>query len=324
MDIPTCISLFSGAGGGEYASLLLGWRTVCYVEADRGAQKLLKARIADGTFPDAPIWDDARTFDGKPWGGRVDIVTAGFPCQPFSKAGRMRAEGDVRNMWPDTMRIIRQVRPTVVLLENVPNLLGKHGYFASTIAPALAKAGYDAEWTTLGARDVGAPHLRRRWWCIAWRADSGLDGLRGVSPLHRKDEGLEVESGDKPYGLGMDVPYAHGSEVRKFWERLRSEYNKPRPTEPRGDGQARQLADPVRSRLEGLGVPVGVQQEHPELGCSSGPWATEPRVGRVAHGVADRRNRLRCLGNGQVPLVAVAAFLNLVNRAIEVRSEPHA
>ncbi len=109
---PRELSLFSGAGGGVLATKwLLGFKAVCYIEREPYCVEILKARIRDGLLDDAPIWDEASTFDGRPWRGCVDIVTAGFPCQPFSVAGKRQAELDERNGWPDAIRIIREVQP---------------------------------------------------------------------------------------------------------------------------------------------------------------------------------------------------------------------
>ena len=168
---PRVLSLFTGVGGGELAAQhILGWRTVCYVEWDDYCQRVLQARIADGVLHDAPIWDDVRSFDGRPWRGCVDIVTAGFPCPAFSVAGKQRAGDDPRNMWPDTARIIREVRPRRVLLENVPGLLGSHGYFGQVLGD-LAACGYDARWDCVSASTVGANHQRDRLWIIGTLAD---------------------------------------------------------------------------------------------------------------------------------------------------------
>jgi len=163
------LALFAGVGGGLLASKwLLGWRTVCYVEWEAYAVEVLKARIRDGWLDDAPIWDDAFTFDGRPWRGCVDIVTAGFPCQPFSIAGKGRSEADPRNGWPAVIRILREVRPRFALLENVPNLLAKP--YARVIFGELAEAGYDAEWDCITAEEVGANHRRERLWILATNA----------------------------------------------------------------------------------------------------------------------------------------------------------
>ena len=169
------LALFAGAGGGLLATThLLKWNTVCYVEWDDYCIDVLKARIKDGYLHDAPIWDDVQTFDGHPWAGCVDIITAGFPCQPFSTAGKRNGSNDERNMWPATIRIIREVRPAWVLLENVPGLLSAmddtaalpHSY-AGTVLGDLAESGYDARWRVLSAAEVGAPHLRDRVFVVA-------------------------------------------------------------------------------------------------------------------------------------------------------------
>jgi DNA (cytosine-5)-methyltransferase 1 len=184
------LSLFSGAGGGLLASLLLGWRTVCYVEHDAYCQRIIQARIRDGLLHDAPIWDDVRTFDGRPWFGSVDIVTAGFPCQPFSSAGDRLAEGDERNMWPDTIRIIKEVRPQWCLLENVSGLLSLP--YIRRVFIDLAQSGYDTRWDCLPASIFGAPHQRYRLWIVAHAHGYGLDNSQTWPAL--TDQKIQLEA----------------------------------------------------------------------------------------------------------------------------------
>jgi DNA (cytosine-5)-methyltransferase 1 len=162
------LSLFSGAGGGLLGTKLLRWRCIGYVEWDDYCQQVLAARIKDGFLDEAPIFGDIRTFNDQYAGkyrGVVDVVTAGFPCQPFSVAGKRQADADERNMWPATIECIRLVRPRFALLENVSGLLA-HDYFG-TILGDLAKSGYDCRWRILSAAEVGAPHLRDRVWLVA-------------------------------------------------------------------------------------------------------------------------------------------------------------
>lgn len=165
------LSLFSGIGGGLLGTLLLGWHPVGYVEWDDYCQRVLRQRIDDGIFPNAPIFGDIQSFnrDGyaAAYQGLVDVVTGGFPCQPFSAAGKRTGKDDARNMWPATIETIRLVRPRYALLENVPGLLSS-GYFG-TILGDLAESGYDARWRILSAAEVGAPHLRDRVWIAANR-----------------------------------------------------------------------------------------------------------------------------------------------------------
>lgn len=171
------LALFAGAGGGLLASKwLLGWRTICYVEIEPYAVACLVARIKDGLLEDAPIWDDARTFDGARWRGLVDIITAGFPCQPFSVAGKRKGAEDERNLWPDTIRIICEVRPRYVLLENVPGLLADK--YVRRIFGDLAQSGYDCRWRCLSAAEVGAPHLRDRIWIMAYNNNARLSEFK--------------------------------------------------------------------------------------------------------------------------------------------------
>ncbi len=143
------ISLFSGPGGGDLAAQhFKGWTCAGYVENNDYARRVLAARIADGHLDDAPIHGDVREFvsDGTAatYSGRVDLVCAGFPCQPFSAAGKARAVDDPRNMWPATADVLRLVRPRLAFMENVAGLLaGSHGYFG-TILGDLADLGFDA------------------------------------------------------------------------------------------------------------------------------------------------------------------------------------
>ena len=173
---PRELSLFTGAGGGVLASRLLGWRTVGYVEWDAFCQELLIERIRRGWLEDAPVFGDIDAFDGRPWRGLVDVVSAGFPCQPFSVAGRQQGSADHRNKWPETHRVIREVRPAFAFLENVAGLLANE-YFGRVLGD-LAELGYDAEWCTYSAQDVGAPHRRKRLWILA--ADAASSTLRNI------------------------------------------------------------------------------------------------------------------------------------------------
>lgn len=166
------LALFAGAGGGLLGSHLLGWRTVCAVEKEPYCREVLLRRQRDGVLPLFPIWDDIRTFDGRSWRGLVDIVTAGFPCQPFTVVGKRLADKDDRNLWPETLRVLREVRPRYAFLENVPGLLGSHGYFGRVLGD-LAETGFDAQWGCLSAAAIGAPHQRERIWIVANSARSG-------------------------------------------------------------------------------------------------------------------------------------------------------
>lgn len=241
------LALFAGAGGGILGGHLLGWRIVCAVEREPYAAAVLASRQNDGLLPPFPIWDDVCTFDGKPWRGRVDVVSGGFPCQDISAAGKGAGiTGERSGLWKQMARIVGEVRPRYVFVENSPLLL-KRGL--AVVLGDLAEMGYDAEWCVVGAADAGAPHKRDRVWITA--SDSG----------------------------------AYMADARgKHVERLLASLVDPQV----GKGSFKRQARPC--------------------GHGFGRWPVEPELGRVADGVAARVDRLRAIGNGQVPRVAAGAF----------------
>jgi DNA (cytosine-5)-methyltransferase 1 len=144
------LALFAGAGGGILGGHLLGWRTVCAVEWEPYPAAVLAARQNEGFLPPFPIWDDVQTFDGRPWRGLVDVVSGGFPCQDISSAGKGAGiTGEWSGMWKHMARIIGEVRPRYVLVENSPILTSRG---LDVVLGDLAAMGYDAEWGVLGAR----------------------------------------------------------------------------------------------------------------------------------------------------------------------------
>jgi len=147
------LALFAGAGGGLLGTRLLGWRCVCAVEIDPYCQAVMLARQADGLLDPFPIWADVRDFDGRPWRGIVDVVTAGWPCQPHSTAARGRNAADT--MWDELVRVIDEVCPAWIILENV-----LERSYPAPLAPAR-----------IDCADLGAPHQRPRYWLVA-HADS--------------------------------------------------------------------------------------------------------------------------------------------------------
>jgi len=270
------LSLFSGAGGGLLGTKLLGWRSVGYVEFNTYCQQILAQRIKDGFLDEAPIFGDIDDFiesgAAKKYKGYVDVVTAGFPCQPFSVAGKKKGQDDERNKWPQTIQCIRDVGCRYALLENVPGLLNS-GYFGE-ILTSLAEAGFDARWTVLGADDVGAPHRRKRLWILA---HSTIEGLQGHVEQSAQQTGAFTRQGEA--GNVADSNQKPSERIGSFWEQ-ESDWRQPKKKAER--------------RLKTLGTSI--------------LWPTEPNVGRVAHGVAHRVDRLKALGNGQVPRVAATAW----------------
>ena len=180
------LSPFSGYGGFSLGLRLAGLetRTVGYLEIDGYCQKILQQRMREGFLDDAPIWADIRAFDGRAWCGAVDILSAGFPCQPHSNAGLRKGADDDRNLWPDTLRIISEVGSNRVILENVPGInVGSDGRppYGGTVVGQLSEIGYMSEWACISAADAGAPHKRARWWLVAQPTGYGCNNAeRGI------------------------------------------------------------------------------------------------------------------------------------------------
>jgi DNA (cytosine-5)-methyltransferase 1 len=262
------LALFAGAGGGILGGLLLGWRTVCAVEFDPYCRQVLLARQRDGVLPRFPIWDDVRTFDCEPWRGHVDIISGGFPCQDISCAGKGAGiTGERSGLWSEFSRIIREVGPRYVLVENSPALASRG---LGVVLGDLASMGFDARWGVLGADNVGAPHRRKRIWIVARHPDRDIE-----SALPVDEEVAELRS------VAADANR----------EQLRIEPG-------RRSGAGRPSA--------GVAGDDGAQGDM--AAERAGWWDAEPDVGRVVDGVAHRVDRLRALGNGQVPAVAALAW----------------
>lgn len=167
------LSLCSGAGGLDLGLAIAcpGYRAVGYVERETYAAAILVARMEDATLDPAPVWDDLATFDGRPWRGAVDVVTAGYPCQPFSVAGKRKGSDDPRHLWPHVARIIAEAEPPFVFLENVANHL-RLGF--PEVAAGLVGMGYRLAAGLFTAAEVGAPHKRERLFILAIREGDEL------------------------------------------------------------------------------------------------------------------------------------------------------
>ena len=315
------LALFAGAGGGILGGKLRGWRTVCAVEWDAYARDVLVARQNDGCLEAFPIWDDVQTFDGRPWRGRVDVVSGGFPCQDISAAGKGAGiDGERSGMWKHMARIIGEVLPRLVFVENSPMLVGRG---LGTVLADLAAMGYDARWGIVGAHHAGAPHKRDRIWIVAHTDSARLEEhralLSGLSfgssspkpgekriqeksnvadPKGRKDHGRKQGNMDgAPHG-GKSSYTAAVACCENVGDPLRIR-------QP-GQGQSWYASDPAES--------IKGEADHAFHERIGHIWGIESSVGRVAHGVAARVDRLKAIGNGQVPAVAALAWRILTGR----------
>jgi len=258
------LHLFAGAGGGILGGMLLGHTCVCAVEIEPYCRQVLFQRQRDSILPKFPIWDDIKTFDGKPWRGLVDVVCGGFPCTDISCAGRKAGiEGKSSGLWKEMARIINEVRPKYAFVENSSNLIRKG---LSVVLSDLTKIGYDSVWTIVGAYEAKAPHRRERTYLLAFPNSNSI--------------GRNEQTG--------------------FSEKIQQ------PKEQR--------IQPKESKQSKLYEPLYGD-------CVNGWvkwWGTEPRISRVVDGVANRVDRIKAIGNGQVPQCVVLAW-KILHKAVEER-----
>jgi DNA (cytosine-5)-methyltransferase 1 len=329
------LDLFSGIGGFSLGLEAAGFRTVAFCEVNPTCRFLLAHH-----WPDVPCYDDVQTLTADRLaadGIAVDVICGGFPCQDISYAGKGAGlAGERSGLWREYARLIGELRPRYVVVENVSALLSRG---LGVVLGDLAELGYDAVWDRVRAFDIGAPHLRARLWIVAYprgeqhegfgyafrRAlSAGLleafvanaghggfgtdDGSAENPGPSREDQG----EGDKRKrvraiaGRGR-TDMADADNVRKL-QPQGSERDKRRRTgdgrkeralaDTLGDGRE-QVVEPISRREKGEG-PAN-QAQHAGVSRRWLGWATEPDVGRVAHGVPARVDRLHGLGNAVVP-----------------------
>ncbi len=285
-------SLFAGIGGFELGLERAGFEIEWQVEIDPYCRAVLERH-----FPRARRFEDVREV-GAANLAEVDVICGGFPCQDLSSAGKGAGiDGARSGLWSEFARIVRELRPRYVLVENVPALLtgkGKRWDRApiGRVLGDLAEIGYDAEWARLSAREFGAPHLRQRVWIVAYPGldadpDTDAGGLPGVAELDRpaaagKPEGPFRQHPDR---LRDALPDTDGVGCPQGLLDLAA------TGQPPGEGNA-------------LGRCAGRGREGGRHGQEGEPWSVEPDVGRVAHGVPRRVDRLAALGNALVPQIA--------------------
>jgi len=258
------LSVFSGIGGIELA-LHEEVKTIAYVEKDPYAQAVLIKNMQEGELDMGPIYDDVRTFPNKQYRGKVDIIFGGFPCQDISTAGKGAGikEGTRSGLFLELIKVISQIRPTFVFLENVSAITRNGG---DTVLGELTKAGYNCRWTTIQASDVGAPHRRDRWFCLAHTSGDGwaTDRMPPTESSQRQTQ-PQTKRNSK-----MAHTYCSRQQTWRKFQKEREEV----------------LFDRGSSWC----------QDPAELKRTSKSF-----VGRVAYGIPQRVDRLKCLGNAVVP-----------------------
>ena len=345
------LALCAGFGGleGGLERSLPEYRTICFVEGEAYPAAVLAQKMEKGTVRKAPIWSDVVTFDGKPWRGKVDIISGGFPCQPHSQAGKLLGKDDPRNLWPSIVRIIGEVRPRFLFLENVANINNTYG---KEIVGDLAQMGFDAAWCVVRASDVGAPHRRARWFLLASHTDNSpeliksiYESLKGSSEheedvLNSNSDGLREYANEnsskgvlKKRGLAR---FGFESNGHDDSHSERGGFNENKFDSSRRKSKVEGLCDVSNSNCKGTKrhrfesgqgkiFERHINQENIKPRGFEGWWKVEPRVGRMVDGVAHWSHRIRGCGNGVVPQQAAYAFQILAGRlawGIDANLEP--
>jgi DNA (cytosine-5)-methyltransferase 1 len=269
-------SLFSGIGGIDLGLERAGMQCIWQVEWDLFCQKVLAKH-----WPDVPRYGDIHDT-GRHNLETPDLISGGFPCQPISLAGKREAQTDERWLWPEFARVVDELRPRYVLVENVPGLYTAGG---SEVLADLATLGYDAEWHSIPATAVGAPHIRYRFFLVAYTSSPGRQQISGSTYENEgQHAGGSPEETDQLTGNGQrnrpgimaNTPGVFGKEFS--WD------------EP--------------GRFLSYNEPPEIQHYQRRENSPTNWWEFEPNVGRVAHGVPSRVDRLRGLGNAVVPQLA--------------------
>ena len=304
------LALFAGAGGGILGGKLLGWRTVCAVEWEQYPACVLAARQNDGLLPPFPIWDDVQTFDGTAWTGIVDVISGGFPCQDISAAGKGAGiDGERSGMWREMARIIGEVRPKFVFVENSPMLTSRG---LGVVLADLSKMGFDAEWGVIGAADVGANHQRDRIWiCAKQQKFLSHSKYNGIGWGKQQSQSLKE----------TDRPMANACGTGSHEHKLDGMFNARKicgSISQQSKNGGKQMAVTKSTGLERWNNGRDIKSHESRLGQIGWPiegnWLIEPDLGRVANGVAARVDRIKAIGNGQVPLCAATAWNILKGR----------
>ena len=291
-QLPLVLSLCSGYGGMERGLELAGFkhRVIAHVEIEAFAIANLVSKMESGRLHPAPIWSNLKTLPLDCFRGRVDVLTGGYPCQPFSAAGQRKGKDDPRHLWPYIFDIIKAVKPFRCFFENVE---GHISLGLREVISDLEILGYQTTWGIFSAAEVGAPHQRKRVYIMA-----------------------DTRSLPNPWNNGISVRYFKSKTQGQTTPSVNAV--SPCPT----------LSDTISKRLEGhtrhgkdcnQSRWIGEKEKRPVSKgsvCNGEPnlWSPEPSVGRVVDGVADRVDRIRLLGNGVVPQTAALAWTTLSNR----------
>ncbi len=290
------LDVCSGIGGLSLA--LKEWvRPIAYCEINRYCISVLLSRMEQEQIPRAPIYDDIKTLGARNFSSKrlFDIIYGGFPCQDISVAGNGKGlEGERSGLFFEIIQLVKELGPRFVFLENVPAITTRGG---TQVINEFTSIGYDCRWTMVSAAELGAPHLRRRWFVLAWNANGG--GERKIGEISERTD-------TEPRRVCGDVSYPNskrGGPPKKPGSRS------PDPAKPWNDGKEKSLADSENSICKRIG---SIENRKQNGFTDQSWWKIEPNVDRVVDELPFRVDRLKALGNSVVPIQAREAFKRLM------------
>tara|TARA_R100001463_G_scaffold136543_1_gene202194 strand:+ start:63 stop:1052 length:990 start_codon:yes stop_codon:yes gene_type:complete len=314
----TVTSLFSGIGGIDLGLEMTGhFKTELFSELDPFCQKVLKKH-----WPNVPIIPDVRDIDGKEI--RSDVIVGGFPCQPFSVAGKQKGKNDERHLWPEMFRIIKDAKPSIVIGENVPGLINVQMALGACISD-LESEGYEVQPFILPASAINAPHRRYRVFIIAM-ANSKCMGWKERSTksekFERKETSNQFNNSNKrrsEFEPSQDVANSNDTrdrtsqhETNSNREKINEGWQEQSFSEPSrhsknvANSKSSNRYDNEVNKEHGQATTQKIFGNRSSFSRESSWFSSEPNVGRVANGVPNRVDRIKSLGNAVVPQLAYA------------------
>lgn len=313
------LDLFAGIGGFSLGLKRTGgFQTVAACEIEKFPQAVLRKH-----WPEVPIYEDVRELTAERLaadGIAVDVITGGFPCQDISTAGKGAGlAGERSGLFYEIARLVGELEPRYVILENVAALLGRG---LGDVLGTLASLGYDAEWHCIPASYLGAPHHRDRIWIIGWPAiGRDMANTKCANARRAPETGLATSIDESRQGVSQGRNnVAHPAQLQRDGGELHREHRESEVSELGAGSRAVAMANAMCGGRQGPGQPfqscdpaplIQGQTVNALYGGLGDIWRTEPDVGRVAHGIPDRAHRLKALGNAVVPQIP-----ELIGRAI--------
>lgn len=322
-------SLFNGIGGFQLAAEWMGWENMMSCEIDEWCNKVTKQH-----FPECKQYEDITTTDFTIWNGRIDILTGGFPCQPFSTAGKRKGETDNRYLWPQMLRAIREIKPAFIVAENVSGLVSmEDGATLERVLSDLENEGYEVEPCLIPAASVGAWHRRERIWIIGYSKHNGPHEAKGRG--NEKEPSIKTRTNEiREFEGANSIRSSITSNTDNLLHTggLDGRANQG-TTRASKEGTEREGQTSLRERVwdepcasgETITDTRSIRQPKPRESRRSrnskenrerkinrafddSIWSFEPGVGRVANGIPNRMDRIKGLGNAIVPQVAYEIF----------------